>query len=179
MMKKILAVLFIGIFVAGIAYAEYASDDVAVQDLSVLRKKLSRVKREMDLLIKDMMASAPNSSDAALKDTAGEINVDVLKNDKSVIVKADLPGMEKDKISVTLERSRFLKIAGSREVVKSQSSPGMVRQERFSGNFEKTVELPCEVENSGINAAYKDGVLEITIPKKALAKEDKVKINVK
>ena len=119
------------------------------------------------------------ASDAILKDSADDVNVDILQNEKNVIVKADLPGMEKDKINITLESGRFLKISGSREIVKDQSSPGIVKQERFSGSFEKTVELPCEVENSGISATYKDGVLEVTIPKKAPVKEDKVKINVK
>jgi HSP20 family protein len=94
-------------------------------------------------------------------------------------VKADLPGMEKDKINIALESGRVLKISGSREMLKSQNAPGVVRQERFFGSFEKTVELPCEVENFGISATYKDGVLEITIPKKAQAKENKIKISVK
>ena len=154
-------------------------DDTTAQDLSTLRKKLSRVKREMDLLIKDMVSGASMASDAVLKDFTGDVSVDILQNEKNVIVKADLPGMEKDKINITLESGRFLKISGAREMLKSQSAPGVVRQERFFGSFEKTVELPCEVENSGISATYKDGVLEITIPKKALSKEDRVKISIK
>ena len=136
----------------------------------------------MDLLIKDMVSGASMASDAVLKDFAGDVSVDILQNAKFVIVEADLPGMEKDKINIMLESGRFLKISGSRETLKNQSAPGVVRQERFFGSFEKTVELPCEVENSGINATYKDGVLEITVPKKAQAKEekeDKVKISIK
>jgi len=77
-----------------------------------------------------------------------------------------------DEVDAPLDESnigRFLRISGSREMLKSQTAPGVVRQERFFGSFEKTVELPCEVENSGINAIYKDGVLEITIPKKAVS----------
>ncbi len=192
-MRKIAAVILSGMFLAGLGYGEAASndpltrsglsqtgsrDDAAVQDLSTLRKKLSRVKREMDLLIKDMVSGASMASDAVLKDFAGDVNVDILQDAKFVIVKADLPGMEKDKINIALESGRFLKISGSREMLKSQTVPGVVKQERFFGSFEKTVELPCEVENSGISATYKDGVLEIAIPKKAQTKENKVKISV-
>jgi len=133
----------------------------------------------MDLLIKDMISGASAASDAVLKGSAGDVSVDILQDAKFVIVKADLPGMEKDKISVALESGRFLKISGAREMLKGQTSPGIVRQERFFGKFEKTVELPCEVENFGISATYRDGVLEITIPKKPAAKEDRVKISVK
>ena len=168
-----------GVLLAGLGFSETASNDTTAQDLSTLRKKLSRVKREMDLLIKDMVSSASMASDAVLKDSAGDVSVDILQNEKNVIVKADLPGMEKDKINIALESGRFLKISGLREMLKSQNAPGVIRQERFFGSFEKTVELPCEVENFGIGATYKDGVLEITIPKKAQANENKVKISVK
>jgi HSP20 family protein len=176
MMKKTAVVILIGILLAGPGFSETASNDTTAQDLSSLRKKLSRVKREMDLLVKDMVSGASAVSDAALKNFAGDVKIDILQNEKFVIVKADLPGMEKDKISITLDSGRFLKISGSREMLKSQAAPGVVRQERFSGSFEKTVELPCEAENFGISATYKDGVLEITIPRKAEAKESKVKI---
>jgi len=180
MMKKIAAVILVGIFLAGLGFSDTVSrDDTTAQDLSTLRKKLSRVKREMDLLIKDMVSGASMASDAVLKDSAGDVSVDILQNEKDVIVKADLPGMEKDKINIALERGRFLKISGSREMLKTLNAPGVVRQERFFGSFEKTMELPCEVESFGIGATYKDGVLEITIPKKAEAKENKVKIIVK
>lgn len=180
MMRKITGFVLTGVLLAGLGFSETASNDSStVQDLSTLRKKLSRVKREMDLLIKDMVSGASCASDAVLKDPAGGVSVDILQNEKDVIVKADLPGMEKDKINIALESGRFLKISGSREMLNSQSAPGVVRQERFFGSYEKTVELPCEVENFGIGATYKDGVLEITIPKKAELKENKVKISVK
>jgi HSP20 family protein len=184
MMRKMAVVILAGALLAGLGFGEAVSNDTAssdttAQDLSTLRKKLSRVKREMDLLIKDMVSGASMASDAALKDFAGDVSVDILQNEKNVMVRADLPGMEKDKINITLESGRFLKISGSREMLKSQAAPGVVRQERFFGSFEKTAELPCEVENAGISATYKDGVLEVTIPKKAQVKENKVRISVK
>ena len=194
MARKISVLILIMMFLSGLGFSETASndpsagsgssraqprDDNTAQDLSALRKKLSRVKHEMDLLIKDMVSGAATASDAVLKEFAGDVSVDILQNAKYVIVKADLPGMEKDKINIALESGRLLKISGSREMLKSQEAPGVVKRERFFGSFEKTIELPCEVENSGINAIYTDGVLEITIPKKALAKENKVKIKVK
>jgi HSP20 family protein len=179
MKRKIAGFVLTGVLLAGLGFSETASNDLTAQDLSTLRKKLSRVKREMDLLIKDMVSGASVASDAVLKGSAGDVSVDILQDTKFVIVKADLPGMEKDKINIALEGGRFLKISGSREMLKSQTAPGVVRQERFSGSFEKTVELPCEVESFGIVATYKDGVLEIMIPKKIQVEENKVKISVK
>ncbi|MDO8535845.1 MAG: Hsp20/alpha crystallin family protein [Candidatus Omnitrophota bacterium] len=178
MTRRILVIVAATFLLADLGFSETAPTDTTAQDLSTLRKKLGRVKREMDLLIKDMVSGAPTASDAVLKGYSGDVSVDILQNERSVTVKADLPGMEKDKINITLESGRFLNISGSREMTKSQTAPGVVKQERFFGSFEKTVELPCEVENSGISATYKDGVLEVTIPKKAQTKENKVKITV-
>ena len=181
MMRRMVVVILMAVFLCGAGFAVQESDDslTTAQDLSQLRKKLSRVKHEMDLLIRDMVSTTAMTGGPAVQDFAGDVNIDILQNEKSVVVKADLPGMEKDKINIALESERFLKISGEREVLKTQNAPGVVRRERFFGSFEKTVELPCEVENFGISATYKDGVLEITIPKKAKAKESKVRINVK
>ncbi len=178
-MKKLIVIILTGMFLTISACAQNAMDDKTAQDLSALRKKIREAKRELDLMMKEIVSNASAVSDAVLTSSGEDIRADILQNDKNVVVKADLPGMEKDKINITLENSRLLKIAGSREVLKKESAPGMVRQERFYGSFEKIIELPCEVENSGINATYKDGVLEITIPKKAQPREEKVKINIK
>ncbi|MBI5123940.1 MAG: Hsp20/alpha crystallin family protein [Candidatus Omnitrophica bacterium] len=178
-MRKTIIAVSLSILLAFSAYAESAADDTTSRDFSELRKKMSKVKRELDLLVKDMVSDVSTTNGAALTTFGEDVSVDILENDKDVIVKADLPGMQKDKISVTLESGRLLKISGTREMLKNQSSPGVVRQERFYGNFQKVLELPCEVMNTGIGAVYKDGVLEITIPKKAQGKEEKVKINVK
>lgn len=180
MIKKITVLLLIIILFAPTVSAQDQYDENTVRDMTALRKKLGQMKREMDLLMRDIMSTAPVTSEPAAAAFGNDIYVDIFQNDKNVIVKADLPGMDKDKINITLNNDRFLKISGSREVTKSEKSPNVVRQERFSGNFAKVIELPSEVTPVGINATYKEGVLEITIPKKAAApKEEAVKINVK
>ena len=189
-MKKLIALFVIlsltacpaGFASGGInAYAQSTTtDEDTVRDITALRKKLSQMKRQMDLLMGDIISTPAMTGTAVTGAFGSDIYVDIIQNDKNVVVKADLPGMEKDKIDITLDNDRFLKISGSREMMKSEKSPGVVRQERFSGKFSKVVELPCEVTPVGINATYKDGVLEITIPRKTQnAKEESVKINVK
>ena len=179
-MKKIISIVLVGVFLSSFAYAQNTTDEMSDKDLAAVRAKLNRLKRQMDLLIKDVMWTPSLANNVAAQNFVGNVNVDILQNDKFVMVKADLPGMEKDKIDIVLDNERFLKISGAREIIKSQESPGVFKQERFSGNFSKAVELPCEVMSTGINATYKDGVLEITIPKKVKGvKEEIVKISVK
>lgn len=182
-MKKIIPIVLILIATVGVIHAQDLTDERTAEELAVMRKKLGRLQREMNSMMRDVIMNAgagvpaPDISGSAF---GGDVNVDILQTDKNVIVRADLPGMQKDKIDIILENNRMLKIAGSREITKSVNTPGVVKQERFSGRFEKVVELPCEVENSGVNAVYKDGVLEVSIPKRVQTKkEEKVKINVK
>lgn len=156
------------------------SDNNTSRDMALLRKKIGQMKREMDLFIKDIVSTPPVAAGSTVSSFGSDVYVDVFQDEKSVTVKADLPGMSKDKINVTLDNDRFLKISGAREYLKNEKAPGVVRQERFSGNFSKVIELPAEVTPVGIAATYKDGVLEVIIPKKSkTAKEESVKINVK
>lgn len=180
MIKKITVLLLIMVLLAPMVSAQDQYDENTAREMTALRKKLGQMKREMDLLMRDIISTAPVTGGPAAAAFGSDVYVDVFQNDKYVIVKADLPGMDKDNINIILDNDRSLKISGSREVTKSEKSPNVVRQERFSGNFAKVIDLPCEVTPAGINATYKEGVLEITIPKKAaVPKEEAVKINVK
>ena len=147
------------------------------QQLDRLRAEITRARRELDRFMKDIAVPY-----ADMDKTGGvfgqEVRVDVSQDANDVIVKADLPGMSKDKIEITLEKDRMLKISGSRDVFTKEESPGVVRQERMSGRFERLLELPAECESQGIRATYKEGVLEIVLPKKKGGKEEAVKVKV-
>lgn len=191
-MKK-LAVFFIGLFLlsgiacsqsnndkntqggsiaaASLGQKDTSTDDQFYKDVSEFRKKLVYMKKEMEAMLKDM-----NKDSGALSQGIvggfNDISVDVSQDEKNVIVRADIPGMDKDKIDITLENNKLLRIAGTREVVTKETSPGMVRQERMQGSFERVLDLPAKCTNEGIKANYKNGVLELIIPK---AKEEAVK----
>lgn len=177
-MKKIFAITVICVFGAGMLYAAADLTDDDYKNIEQLRKKMVRMKREMDGFMKDIMSTYPGEQATLLQGIEQDVKVDVAENESNFVVKADLPGMEKDKITVTLEKNRILRIAGTREVMKSQTAPGMIRQERAMGAFERTIELPGDGMTDGIGASYKNGVLEVTIPKKKNAKEESVKVKV-
>jgi len=178
-MKKTLVYILALVFMADAAYAAtpVQNDDV-YKDLDQLKLQIRKMKREMSGLMKEITADYSSDSKALIEGWGQDIRIDVTETDKDVLVRADLPGMDKDKIEVTLEQNKLLKIAGSRDVMKSQSSPGVVVQERSRGAFSRTIDLPVECKSDGIKAAYNNGVLDITIPKKEKTKEDTVKIKV-
>ena len=87
------------------------------------------------------------------------------------IVRSDLPGLEKDKISVTVENN-VLTVQGMRQTSSEadDKNRGFYSQERSYGSFSRSFNLPGPVDDSQINADYKNGVLTITLPKIAPAK---------
>ncbi|MBM4406782.1 MAG: Hsp20/alpha crystallin family protein [Chloroflexi bacterium] len=89
--------------------------------------------------------------------------VDVLKSEKGVTVKADLPGLKAEDIKVDVQHG-VLTISGSREEAKETKEKDYYRSERFSGSFSRSIALPEGAEADKISADYKDGVLEVTVP---------------
>lgn len=177
-MKKLLAALLITLFSAGVVIAQTEPTEQDYKDLQEMRQKLIRLKKEMNAFMKDIMETSGTPGEAVLEDFGADVKVDVTENENEYIVRADLPGMDKDKIDVTLEKNRILKIAGLRNIEKNGKTPGVIRQERTAGRFERTVELPGEGMGQGMKASYGAGVLEILIPKKKGVKEEKVKVKV-
>ncbi|MFH0764212.1 MAG: Hsp20/alpha crystallin family protein [Candidatus Omnitrophota bacterium] len=177
-MKKTSIIILTLLAISGSVFAETAPTEQDYKNLDELRVKLMRMKKEMDAFMKDIISTYPGQAMNAVDVFGADVKVDIAETDKDVIVKADLPGMDKDKIEVTLLNNKILKIGGSREMVKKEAAPGMYRQERMSGRFERVLELPVECMNQGIKAAYNNGVLEIDIPKKKQGKEETIKINV-
>ena len=104
--------------------------------------------------------------------------VDVFEKDASLVVRAEVPGIDAAEIDVTFERGT-LTITGSRGFQKDEElEGGYHRKEIFEGRFKRTVHLPDGTDADAITAASKDGILEITVPKKAEVLPRKVTIDV-
>jgi len=163
-MRKIIYIMMVVAIWAGTGCAQTQdSTEQVYRDMAELRRQMARMQREIKAFVDEVATPYANQAQAGV---IQDVRVDITDSDNNMIVKADLPGMEKSKLDITLDRGKMLKIAGTREYEEKQTAPGMVRQERSYGHFERVVELPSEGMPSGIKADYKDGVLEITIPKK-------------
>ena len=96
---------------------------------------------------------------------------DVSETEGEIIVKAEIPGMKVEDIDITLTDG-FLTIKGERKMEKEDKQENYHRIERQYGSFSRSLNLGLKVEAESIDAAYKDGVLTVTLPK---AEEDKPK----
>lgn len=174
--SSVAGILVVGIMSCG-SFAQSNAGDREEKEMAELSSKLVRMKRSVDQFANEL-ASAYSDRKGLFSSFGQDVRVDIADNQNEYTVKADLPGMDKDKITVTLEGGRILKIAGSREAIRQETGPSMVRRERMEGNFERVIELPAECRSDGIRASYKNGVLEIVIPKKETSKPETIKVSI-
>ena len=90
--------------------------------------------------------------------------VDIYDNEKNIVIKAEIPGIDKDDIVIDV-KGRVLTLKGERTEAKEVKQDNYYRRERTLGKFERAFTLPADVKTDKIKATYKDGVLELDIPK--------------
>lgn len=104
--------------------------------------------------------------------------LDIEENNGNLIVKAELPGMKKDDIKVSV-RDNILTISGERKQETETKDKTFHRIERCYGEFHRVITLPSEVDADKVKASYKDGILNITLPKPESAKPKQIDVEVK
>ncbi len=90
--------------------------------------------------------------------------VDVYESNGNIVLKAELPGVDKKDISVDV-KGRILTLKGERSSDKEVKEDNYHRKERFYGKFQRAFTLPMEVDADKIKAEYKDGVLKVEVAK--------------
>lgn len=101
--------------------------------------------------------------------------VDVRETDEEYRVSVELPGMSKEDIELTVEEGR-LHLRGEKKEEQREEEEDYLRVERSYGSFSRTIPVPSTVEEEEIEAGYKDGVLEIHLPKTGEARGRRVEI---
>jgi HSP20 family protein len=103
--------------------------------------------------------------------------MDVYEEKDQVVVKAELPGLSKEDLDVTLTEST-LTLKGEKKKEEEVKEKNFYRSERFSGSFVRTIELPSEVKTDQTKASFKNGVLEIRLAKTEDAKRKVTKVKI-
>ena len=103
--------------------------------------------------------------------------VDVYEEKDEVVVKAELPGLDKKDIEVKISDSQ-LTLKGQKKQEEEIEQENYYRRERSFGAFLRSVELPTNVRADKVKASFKNGVLEVRVPKTAEAKTKTIKVKV-
>ncbi|HSD53430.1 MAG TPA: Hsp20/alpha crystallin family protein [Burkholderiales bacterium] len=107
-------------------------------------------------------------------ETLGDIRLDVSETDTGYKVTADIPGVKKEDISVSIDGQVAIGAEVKRE--KQEKSGTTLRAERYYGRQYRSVTLPQAVDEAKAEAKYADGVLELTLPKKPGAETKRIAI---
>lgn len=104
--------------------------------------------------------------------------VDVEETEKEFVVKADLPGVDPKNVEITVENG-VLMVRGEKKEEKEEKRKNYHRVERFAGTFYRAVQLPPGVDADKVAAASANGVVTVTIPKKAESQPKKIAVTPK
>lgn len=105
-------------------------------------------------------------------------SIDLIETDNEVVLKAELPGLKKDNIEITVTEDE-VHLKGEKKEEMETKKENYLRKEICYGKFERVISLPAEVDPEKVEAEFKDGILEIKIPKKEEAKRKVKKIELK
>ncbi len=114
--------------------------------------------------------------DRMLPAIRGEFRVDVREHDDEVIVIADLPGVEKEDVSLQLLSPRALEVSCERRGEKEEKSEGYYMRERMYGTMRRIVEIPVDVTETDSSASFKNGVLEVRLKKTKILPKARIQI---
>jgi HSP20 family protein len=103
--------------------------------------------------------------------------VDVYEDDHNVVLKMEVPGIEQKDIDIRLENN-VLTVRGERKFEKEEKEENFQRIERRYGTFIRAFTLPNTVDTENVNADYENGVLKVTLSKRAEAKPKQIKVNI-
>lgn len=102
-------------------------------------------------------------------------SLDVYEDKDNIIVRAELPGLKKEEIEISLHEN-VLTVSGERRNEKKYEGAETSREERFFGKFTRSMKLPKSVNANKVKAAYSDGILTVTLPKSEDAKPRQIEI---
>jgi HSP20 family protein len=136
--------------------------------------RLTDLRDEIDRLFEAPLAELARGSQLLSGWTPA---LDVYEDKDNLYVKAELPGMKREDIDVTLHDGT-LSISGERKSESKHEVADVYRSERFFGRFQRTVTLSSDVAPEKVKAEYKDGILNITLPKTEEAKPKQIDVKV-
>lgn len=101
--------------------------------------------------------------------------LDIIDRDDDILVRADIPGVKKENLEISLT-DNTITLKGSTSEEKKEEKGDYFRSETMKGSFSRTMSLPSEVDGTKATSSFKDGVLEVVVPKLEKSRRHTVKI---
>lgn len=139
-------------------------------------RQLSSLRDEIDRLFESPLSTLTEATQPFLNGWSPA--VDVSQDKDNITLRAELPGMKKEEIDISLHDG-VLTLSGERKAEQTHEEADACRSERFLGRFQRTLTLPSLVDADKAKASYKDGILTVVLPKAEEAKPKQIEVNVK
>ena len=131
---------------------------------------LRGLQDDMDRIFTDFYGETSDKSLAAVTPA-----LDLVETEKAIQVKVELPGMKKEDVEISL-KDELLVIKGEKKEEREEKEENRYYMERSYGSFSRATPLPGKVKEDKITASYRDGVLEISLPKAEESKPKEIKV---
>lgn len=148
---------------------------MAVVRWSPIRDIMS-VRDEMNRLFGEVFGRTSGGQEGSWFSGAWTPPVDIYETDEALILQAELPGISKDEVTVEL-KDNTLVLRGERKRSHEVKEENYQRIERTYGEFQRSFVLPTTVDQNRVMASFKDGVLELNLPKAEVAKPKRITIS--
>jgi HSP20 family protein len=135
---------------------------------------LDPISRDFDRIVRRAFGGSALALSQGRPSYAPALPMDTVRRDGEVVLRFDVPGVDQDKISVTVDKG-VLTVSATREETKTEGENPVVR-ERLFGSFTRRVRLSDNLDAEAIEASHRDGVLEIRIPVREEAKPRKITV---
>ncbi len=139
-------------------------------------REVSALQERMNRLLADFRASAPLGEEE-LTQGAWTPAVDIFETPEAIVLKAELPGISQEDITVEVKEGTLM-LKGEKKLERDVNPEYYHRVERPYGSFQRAFTLPNTVQQDKVRARFKDGILEITLPKAEGARPKQIKVEV-
>ena len=140
--------------------------------------EISSLQREMDRLFNEYFGKMKGTEEEGLVARAWAPAMDIYETEEKLVLKAELPGLKKEDIDIRVQDNTFT-LKGKKKFEKEVQQENYHRVERTYGTFQRSFTLPNTVKQEGIEATFKDGILEISLPKAEEARPKQIQVQVK
>jgi HSP20 family protein len=139
-------------------------------------REVSSLQERMNRLFSDLRSSSPYREEETAQGFLVP-PVDIYETEESLVFKAELPGVTKEDILVEV-KDNTMTLKGEKRFMKEVKEEGYHRVERAYGAFQRAFTLPGMVEQDKVKAKFRDGILEIVLPKSEKAKPKQIQVEV-
>ena len=156
--------------------------DIRRMTMAIVRwspiRELEDMRRNLDKLFGEFVEPVTRTQ-MLPKGEAGPLipSVDIYDRKGEIVVKADLPGVEKEHIDLTITKDSLVVRAETKKDEEIKREEYYI-QERSSGTYVRTIQLPQDIDSSKTKASFQNGVLEIVLPKREEAKATEIKVDI-